>query len=192
MGLTYVEGTVTGKKGKKATVEFLVDDSGSFYFLEMNKRIQVEHPVTEEVTGLDLIKQQIMIAMGEPLRISEKDLSFRGHPAIVTLGQNLGLDLIAEGVETGEQLTQLRTMGCNYGQGYYFSKPLDSEGATTLIATAPVWLMHDLPASFNCIPSHPDRRPQTTGKPLALTSDITSFCRETWEALHYIASSRRL
>ena len=111
---------------------------------------------------------------------------------IVTLGQNLGLDLIAEGVETGEQLTQLRTMGCNYGQGYYFSKPLDSEGATTLIATAPVWLMHDLPASFNCIPSHPDRRPQTTGKPLALTSDITSFCRETWEALHYIASSRRL
>ncbi|PYV40925.1 MAG: hypothetical protein DMG06_18760, partial [Acidobacteria bacterium] len=69
---------------------------------------------------------------------SKKDLSFRGHPAIVTLGQNLGLDLIAEGVETGEQLTQLRTMGCNYGQGYYFSKPLDSEGATTLIATASV------------------------------------------------------
>ena len=111
----------------------------------------------------------------------------------MTLGQNLGLDLIAEGVETGEQLTQLRTMGCNYGQGYYFSKPLDSEGATTLIATAPVWLMHDLQASFNCIPSHliPDRRPQTTGK-LALTSDLTSFCRETWEALHYVASSRRL
>ena len=110
----------------------------------------------------------------ENLLASKKDLSFRGHPAIVTLGQNLGLDLIAEGVETGEQLTQLRTMGCNYGQGYYFSKLLDSEGATTLIATAPVWLMHDLPASFNCIPSHPDRRPQTTGKPLALTSDLTS------------------
>ena len=111
---------------------------------------------------------------------------------IVTLGRNLGLDVIAEGVETLQQSTQLRTMGCNYGQGYYFSKPLDSEGATTLIAIAPVWLMHDLPASFNCIPSHPDRRPQTTGKPLALTSDLTSFCRETWEALHYVASSRRL
>lgn len=61
------------------TVEFLVDDTGNFYFLEVNKRIQVEHPITEEVTGVDLVKQQIMIAMGEPLRLSEKDLQFRGH-----------------------------------------------------------------------------------------------------------------
>src|SRR5207244_2630824 len=48
------------------TVEFIVDDSGNFYFLEVNKRIQVEHPITEEVTGIDLVKQQILIAMGEP------------------------------------------------------------------------------------------------------------------------------
>ncbi len=61
------------------TVEFIVDDAGNFYFLEVNKRIQVEHPITEEVTGIDLVKQQIMIAMGEPLRISEKDLVMRGH-----------------------------------------------------------------------------------------------------------------
>ena len=61
------------------TVEFIVDDSGNFYFLEVNKRIQVEHPITEEVTGIDLVKQQIMIAMGEPLRISDKDLIMRGH-----------------------------------------------------------------------------------------------------------------
>ncbi|HKQ37198.1 MAG TPA: acetyl-CoA carboxylase biotin carboxylase subunit [Verrucomicrobiae bacterium] len=61
------------------TVEFIVDDSGNFYFLEVNKRIQVEHPITEEVTGIDLVKQQIMIAMGEPLRIAEKDLVMRGH-----------------------------------------------------------------------------------------------------------------
>ncbi len=61
------------------TVEFIVDDTGNFYFLEMNKRIQVEHPITEEVTGVDLVKQQIMIAMGEPLRLSEKEITFKGH-----------------------------------------------------------------------------------------------------------------
>jgi len=61
------------------TVEFIVDDHGNFYFLEVNKRIQVEHPITEEVTGVDLVKQQIMIAMGEPLRLSEKEVTFRGH-----------------------------------------------------------------------------------------------------------------
>jgi len=61
------------------TVEFIVDPHGNFYFLEVNKRIQVEHPITEEVTGLDLVKAQILIAMGEPLKLSEKDIHFRGH-----------------------------------------------------------------------------------------------------------------
>ncbi len=61
------------------TVEFIVDDHGNFFFLEVNKRIQVEHPITEEVTGYDLVKLQIMIAMGEPLKLSEKDVQFRGH-----------------------------------------------------------------------------------------------------------------
>lgn len=61
------------------TVEFIVDDHGNFYFLEVNKRIQVEHPITEEVTGYDLVRLQIMIAMGEPLKLSEKDVQFRGH-----------------------------------------------------------------------------------------------------------------
>jgi len=61
------------------TVEFIVDDHGNFYFLEVNKRIQVEHPITEEVTGYDLVKLQIMIAMGEPLKLSEKDVQFQGH-----------------------------------------------------------------------------------------------------------------
>ena len=61
------------------TVEFIVDDNGKFYFLEMNKRVQVEHPITEEVTGIDIVKQQILIAMGEPLKISQSDVTFKGH-----------------------------------------------------------------------------------------------------------------
>jgi acetyl-CoA carboxylase, biotin carboxylase subunit len=61
------------------TVEFIVDNSGNFYFLEMNKRIQVEHPITEEVTGIDLVKYQIMLAMGEPLKHSQSDVHFSGH-----------------------------------------------------------------------------------------------------------------
>lgn len=61
------------------TVEFIVDDHGNFYFLEVNKRVQVEHPITEEVTGIDIVKQQILIAMGESLRISQSDLVFKGH-----------------------------------------------------------------------------------------------------------------
>ena len=61
------------------TVEFIVDNLGNFYFLEFNKRIQVEHPVTEEVTGIDLVRYQIMLAMGEPLRHSQSDIQIKGH-----------------------------------------------------------------------------------------------------------------
>ncbi len=61
------------------TVEFLVDDDLNFYFLEMNTRLQVEHPVTELITGIDLVEQQIKVALGEKLAISQDDIGIEGH-----------------------------------------------------------------------------------------------------------------
>ncbi len=61
------------------TIEFLVDKNKNFYFMEMNTRIQVEHGITEERTGIDIVKEQIRIAAGEKLKIKQKDVEFRGH-----------------------------------------------------------------------------------------------------------------
>jgi len=61
------------------TVEFILDENLDFFFLEMNTRLQVEHPVTEMITGIDLVKEQIKIARGEPLSFSQEDLKIRGH-----------------------------------------------------------------------------------------------------------------
>ncbi|AKD04837.1 acetyl-CoA carboxylase biotin carboxylase subunit [Pontibacter korlensis] len=61
------------------TVEFLLDENMNFYFLEMNTRLQVEHPVTEQITGLDLVKEQILVAEGQPLNFGQDDLKINGH-----------------------------------------------------------------------------------------------------------------
>ncbi len=79
MGETAVKVVLASRYTNAGTVEFLLDRDGRFYFLEVNTRIQVEHPVTELTTGIDLVKAQIRIADGEPLWMRQEDLVQRGH-----------------------------------------------------------------------------------------------------------------
>ena len=79
MGEVAVRAAKTVGYENAGTIEFLLDRSGNFYFMEMNTRIQVEHPVTEAVTDMDLIKEQIRIAAGEPLSVKQENIKIVGH-----------------------------------------------------------------------------------------------------------------
>ena len=79
MGKIAVKAAKAAGYYSAGTIEFLRDKHGEFYFIEMNTRIQVEHPVTEWVTGIDLIREQIRIAAGQPLTYSQDDIQVRGH-----------------------------------------------------------------------------------------------------------------
>jgi len=79
MGEASVRAVKAAGYANAGTIEFLVDKDKNFYFMEMNTRIQVEHPVTEFITGIDIVKHQIKIAMGEPLGFTQKDVKLLGH-----------------------------------------------------------------------------------------------------------------
>ena len=79
MGKAAVSAAKAAGYENAGTIEFLVDKHRNFYFMEMNTRIQVEHPVTEWITGMDLIKEQIRVAAGEKLSVSQKDVKIDGH-----------------------------------------------------------------------------------------------------------------
>lgn len=79
MGDTAIRAAKAAGYENAGTIEFLLDQDGSYYFMEMNTRIQVEHPVTEMVTGIDLVREQIRIAAGEPLSFTQEEIAIRGH-----------------------------------------------------------------------------------------------------------------
>lgn len=100
------------------TVEFLVDDQLNFYFLEMNTRLQVEHPVTEMITGIDLVEQQVKIARGEKLSFTQEDLSINGHSVELRVYAEDPLDDFMPYIGTLTEYTKPSGDGIRVDDGY--------------------------------------------------------------------------
>ncbi len=99
------------------TVEFLVDRDQNYYFLEMNTRLQVEHPITELVTGLDLVAEQLRVASGEPLSFEQDDIQPRGHALECRIYAEDGFDSFAPSTGTVLELTAPSGMGVRLDHG---------------------------------------------------------------------------
>ena len=99
------------------TVEFLVDNSRNFYFLEMNTRLQVEHPVTEEITGIDLVREQIRIAAGEKLSLKQDDININGHSIECRIYAEDGFRDFIPSVGTIHELTLPEGPGIRFDHG---------------------------------------------------------------------------
>ncbi|TDQ33359.1 acetyl-CoA carboxylase biotin carboxylase subunit [Zeaxanthinibacter enoshimensis] len=100
------------------TVEFLLDEDHNFYFLEMNTRLQVEHPVTELITGIDLVEQQIRIARGEELEIRQEDLHIKGHAVELRVYAEDPLDNFMPSIGTLEVYRQPDGSGIRVDDGF--------------------------------------------------------------------------
>lgn len=100
------------------TVEFLLDDDMNFYFLEMNTRLQVEHPVSELITGIDLVEQQIKVARGEKLSFSQEDISIRGHAMELRIYAEDSLNGFLPSIGTLEKYVRPEGEGIRLDDGY--------------------------------------------------------------------------
>ncbi len=106
-------------------IDLCIDDFGTGY-----SSLSYLHRFPINILKVDRSFVSRIGEMGENLEIVR---------AIVMLARSLGMEVVAEGVETAVQLAQMRAIGCEYGQGYFFSKPLDSEAATALLSRSPKW-----------------------------------------------------